>query len=239
MPRISFQMFNKLGDIIRKDSSCTKKTKEAFLSPFYPVSVQLEDPHLQVACIEMFLWFEDPLGKLINKHNSMTKNPPWSPYVRADSLINTSSLNCGAFISISWINESAPLALVYADLEHWGACPSSDAISEHYTKISTVQQLSNLSVVVRKHPVDCFGEVGFALNNLWHPESLVSGCWSPAHLHLLHFDNCSKCKSDWTISWFVHHDQTYHKKLIIQRSVYYVYYIIYNIQYIYYIFNKT
>lgn len=37
-------------------------------------------------------------------------------FIRADSLVNTSSLNCGASISISWINEPAALALVYTDL---------------------------------------------------------------------------------------------------------------------------
>lgn len=37
-------------------------------------------------------------------------------FIRADSLVNTSGLNCGASISISWINESAAPALVYADL---------------------------------------------------------------------------------------------------------------------------
>jgi len=119
-------------------------------------------------------------------------------------------------------------------MKHWGACQSPAAISEHYTKTTTVQPLSNLSVVIRKHPVNSFGEVGFALNNLWHPKSLVAVVGD----HLILFDNCSKWKTCIApISWFVHHDQTYHSKLIIHRSLYY-YYIINNIQCIYYMFKK-
>lgn len=121
-------------------------------------------------------------------------------------------------------------------MAHWGACQSSAAISEHYTKTSTVQQLSNLPVVIRKHPVNSFGEVGFALNNLWHPDSLVSSCWSPDHpfWQLQKMQIWLHYKAP--IRWFVHHDQTYHNKLIIQRSLYYVHYIIYT-HYIIYIRN--
>lgn len=66
-------------------------------------------------------------------------------FIRADSLVNTSSLNCGASISISWINESAALALVYADL----VCYQDKMMDLRSTEEPVNHQLQYLSTTQR------------------------------------------------------------------------------------------